>query len=130
MNASSVDIADMLVDESGLGLTIGTNLFVGEEPAKPDDCVTIFDTQGFPPYLGLTEQGYYYPSVQIRVRSNVYRTGYTLMNDIMVSLHGRAQETRNGTLYSVIYASGDPGLLGWDENHRCWFITNFNLQRR
>ncbi|KKL64285.1 hypothetical protein LCGC14_2166530, partial [marine sediment metagenome] len=45
-------------------------------------------------------------------------------------LHGKAGETWNATLYTVIYCSSGPALLDWDENNRPRFIINFNLQRR
>lgn len=132
MNAPSVDIREMIeeYDSSGLGLNFAEDLFIGKEPAKPDNCVTIFDTYGFPPYMGLTTTGYEYPSVQIRVRNRNYVDGWNLTQDIMTALHGRAQETWNGTLYSVIYCSSGPALLDWDDNGNVRFIVNFNIQRR
>ena len=130
MNAPSIDIAEMLEAVSSLGLTLGVNLFIGSEPVKPNETVTIYDTYGSPPQLTLDVQDYYYPSIQIRVRAQDYVTGWNLVNSIMLALHGRAQETWNGTLYSVIFCSSGPAHLDWDENRRPRFIVNFNLQRR
>jgi hypothetical protein len=130
MNASSVDIADMLEAEVILGLTHAFNLHIGKEPAKPDNCITVFDTPGYPPALGLKEQGYEYPSVQIRVRNRKYMEGWQTIQDIMSLLHGKSQQEASGTLYSVIYCSSGPALLDWDDNGNVRFIINFNLQRR
>jgi len=131
MNAQSEDIKDMLVADSSLGLIFATNLFIGLEPATPDETVTLFDTMGLPEQLTLTPgEIYEYPSIQIRVRSNDYTVGWALTNDIKTSLHGRAQETWNGTLYSVIFAMGSVAFLDWDDSDRARFIINFNLQRR
>ena len=134
MNASSVDIKEMLEDfgdSSGISVTFGSNLFIGLEPDKPDNCVTIFDTPSMTPQLTLEGTAQYeYPSVQIRVRNNNYVTGWALINDIKNALHGRAQETWNSTLYSVIYVSSGPAMLDWDENGRVRFILNLNIQRR
>jgi len=131
MNSSSEDIKDMLVAESALGLIFGTNLFIGREPSNPVNCVTIFDTPGFPPQLTFNKEEFYeYPSIQIRVRNNHYETGWAIISDIMLSLHGRAQETWNGTLYSLIQCSGGLALLDWDENNKVRFVVNFNIQRR
>lgn len=131
MNAASVDIKDMLEADSGLALTFATDLFIGKEPPEPDNCVTIFDTPGFPPQLTFAKgENYYFPSVQIRVRNREYLEGWDLANDIKIYLHGRAQETWNGTLYSVIYASSEVALFDWDEKLRVRFIVNFNIQRR
>lgn len=131
MNAPSEDIKDMLeAESSSLGLTFATNLFIGKEPMLPKNCVTIFDTPGFPSYLGLNTVGYEYPSIQIRVRNSGYINGWNLANDIKNLLHGKKQETWNGTLYTVIICSSGPALLDWDDNNNARFIINFNLQRR
>ena len=138
MNASSVDVRHMLeagLDDSdssgtGLGLVYGTSLFIGKEPATPINSVTIFDTPGFAPALGLTSQGYEYPSIQIRVRNKKYIDGWNIIEGIKNSLHGRSQQQWNGTLYSVIYCSSGPALLDWDDNGNCRLVCNFNLQRR
>jgi len=131
MNSSSEDIKDMLEAESSLGLTFGTNLFIGREPSKPDNCVTIFDTMGRSPQLTLNKEEYYeYPSIQIRVKNNKYDEGWTEINNIMLSLHGRAHETWNETVYSLIQCIGGIAFLDWTENNRSRFVVNFNIQRR
>lgn len=136
MDAPSIDIVAILTDESSidsnadLGLTFAVNLFVGREPTKPDLCVTIFDTHGLPTGMSLDSVGFDHPSVQIRVRAKDYQTGWALIEGIKSSLHGRANETWNGTYYSVIYCTSGPALLDWDDNGRCRFIVNFNINRR
>lgn len=130
MNAASIDIVDMLEAESSLGLIFTTNLFVGKEPTTPANTVTIFDTTSIPPQLALSSQGYEYPSVQIRVRSTSFQTGWDLIESIKSILHGKGQETWNGTLYTVIYCASGPALLDWDENSRARIIMNINIQRR
>ena len=130
MNAPSIDIKDMLEAESSLGLVFAKNLFVGMEPTTPRDCVTIFDTPGFPPQLVNDNAKYERPSIQIRVRNENYLDGWALIDDIKDLLHGRAQETWNNVLYTIIYCSSGPALLDWDDNNNCRFIINFNIQRR
>jgi hypothetical protein len=131
MNASSVDIAEILQEESALGLTLATNLYIGKEPnPEPANCVIIFDTYGQTPQLNLTDQGYEYPSIQIRVRNVSYVTGWNMIESIKLLLHGMGQVTYNGAYYSMISCAYGPGLLDWDENSRARFICNFNLQRR
>jgi hypothetical protein len=131
MNAQSEDIKDILEAESSLGLTFATDLFIGKEPDSPDDTVTIFDTMGFPDDMTYdATEIYERPSIQIRVRSNDYMTGMALAKDIKDSLHGRGNETWNGTLYAVIRSVGGPALMDWDVSDRARFIINFNLQRR
>lgn len=130
MNPASVDIKDMLKDDSSLELTFGTNLFIGREPSSPDNCVTVFDTPGAPPLLTFARgENYYYPSVLIRVRNRSYQDGWTLINDIKVLLHAKNHETWNETNYGIIICSGDPAFFDWDETGRARFIANFNIQR-
>ena len=138
MNSPSEDIKNMLVADTALGLifdpTKVNNLFIAVEPTAPKNCVTIFDTSGRPPQITLggkkAEENYYYPSIQIRVRNTGYVAGWALIQNIRTSLHGRAQETWNGTLYSAIICSSGPAFLDWDENNRVRFVINFNIQRR
>jgi hypothetical protein len=130
MHLTSEDIKDMLEAESALGLVVGTNLFIGREPAFPNDCVTILDTYSSPPQLTFDNAPYYYTTVMIKVRGTDYRTTGELAQSIMEALHGRAGETWNATLYTVIKAQGSPALLDWDDNGRCKFVINFNTQRR
>lgn len=131
MSAPSVDIKDMIEAESSLGLTFATDLFIGREPLSPDDCVTIFDTPGFPPDLTLNKTEIYNrPSIQIRVRDRSYTTGWNLINNLKVFLHGLAHETWNSSYYSLIECSIEPAHLEWDKHDRAVFVTTFDIQRR
>lgn len=133
MNPASDDIREMLEAESSLGLTFAVNLFVGKEPAHPDNCVTIFDTPGGPPSLTLEgkEGGImHFPSVQIRVRDNSYLNGWGLGQEIHEILHGIHGEVWNGVLYSIIQSTGAPFLLDWDGKDRARFVCTYKIQRR
>ncbi len=131
MGPTSVDVKDMLEAESSLGLTFATDLFVGKEPDLPDNCITIFDTPGSPPDLNYdSDNKYFHPSVQIRIRNNHYLNGWNLAQDIVDLLHNRAHETWNGSNYTVIACLGDPMLLDWDQSGRCRFVVNFDFQRQ
>lgn len=130
MNSVSADFKDMLVADSSLNFTFAKNLFIGRVPPSPKECVVLLDTYGAPPYLGLCEVGYEYPAIQIKVRSINYQSGYTLIESIKDSLHGRNHEIWNGTLYTVIACSSGPTLLEWDDIGLVYFFINFNLQRR
>ena len=130
MNSPAYDIKDILVADTSLGLTFGTNLFINKEPAKPDNTVTIYDYYGGVHNFTMDKQTYEYPSIQIRVRNVKQRNAWSIIYDIYTSLHGRAHETWNGSIYEVIYASSGPALLDWDDNDRCRLIINFNVQRK
>lgn len=130
MNPSSQDIKDLLVAESDLALTYATNLFIGMEPANPINTVTIFDYAGEPPQLAMTDQGYEFPSIQVRVRNADYMAGWSIIEAIKNRLHGANQEVWNNTLYTAIYCGSGPVLLDRDEKNRARFIVNFKIQRR
>ena len=130
MQSPSNDIKDMLVADSSLGLIYANNLFIGKEPAKPRSCVTIYDTTGYPPSLTLDKQFYQKPSIQIRVRNEDYLEGMDLAQEILLSLHSRAGETWNESLYTIIYCTSGPALLDWDDNNNPRFFINFEIQRR
>jgi len=129
MQSPSVDIKDMLIAES-IGLTLGQNLFIGKEKTDPDDIVVIYDIYGGMPDLTMDQRTYERPSVQIKVRTRDYEAGWTLINDIYLSLHGRAHETWNDAIYELIMAVMNPTHFDWDDRGRARFIVNFNLQRK
>jgi hypothetical protein len=135
MNATSRDIVDMLEaygDSSGISLDLrfADNLHVGKEPSTPIKCVTIYDTGGPGPDLGFTTKDYCRPSFQIRVRHSKYLEAMSIAEEIKTALHGKAQETWNGTLYTVILCTSDPALLEYDENGNAKVVINFSAQRR
>jgi len=130
MNATSIDIKDMLQDNLTLGLIFGTNLFVGYEPNKPDSCVTIYDTPGFPCGLAMDgDTGYEYPAVQISIRSSDYVEGFNMAQSIKEFLHGTNHTIRNNAQYQVMNCMCAPFMLNRDENRRVRFVVNFDIQR-
>jgi len=120
----------MLEDDSGLGLTFATNLFIGREPSSPNNCATLFDTPGRGQALGTHDFDYFYPSIQVRVRDENYLDGWDRINQIRETLHHRPREVWNGSQYEMVACVIEPALLDWDENDRARFVTTFNLQRR
>lgn len=134
MNITSIDIKDMLEADQTLGLSFGENLFIGREPSSPNESIVIFDTPSRPPQqtLGtkLDAENYYFESIQIRARGVNYEDTWKTIQDIMTSLHSRANEVWNDTLYTIIICSSGPAMLDWDDNNRVRFIINFEIQRR
>lgn len=128
-NPVSLDIANLLEEEAGLGLIFATNLFIGSEPETPSNTVTIFDTPGRPAqYFYDTTLEYYYPSIQVRVRNSNYVTGWILMNSIKDFLHNKSHFVQGGMSYQSVECSIEPSFLGFDENRRSWFVATFDLQ--
>lgn len=130
MNTPSEDIKDMLEGESSFGLAFPTNLGIGREPARPLDYVTIFDIPGGERELTIqNDVQYHRPSIQIRVRNIDYLTGYALILAIVDFLHGKNNETWNGTRYLSIACVIEPAPLDWQQN-AARFVTTLNIQRR
>lgn len=129
MNAPSEDIKDFIEDEgSALGLVFATNLFVGEMPETPNECVAVFDGPGEAP-----EHDYEYrrPSVQVRVRAEKgeQQAGWTLANEIYEILKAQHNVSKNSTQYVGIWADSDILALGKDANGRFLFSMNFSIHR-
>lgn len=137
MNAVSYDIRDMLVEASKssettfpLELIFGQNLFIGHEPAQPDETVTIFDTPAPPPGLTIDPgEAYEYGSVQIRVRARNYTDGWLMADIIKQYFLSLSRVTGTNCLYTVIYAASIPAFLEWDDNSRCKFVISIETQR-
>lgn len=135
MNSPADDIKEILLsagDSSEFSFDLGDDLHVGVQPAISNNtrCVSILDSPGYAPYMGLTSVGYEYPAIQITIRHIKYLDGYNLANSIKDYLHGRANETRNGSLYTLIKCAGNPAFLGQDDRGCFLFVINFNLQRK
>ncbi|MCK9429646.1 MAG: minor capsid protein [Candidatus Omnitrophica bacterium] len=132
MNASAVDIKQIIeyyyAEDSYVGDLYP--IFIGKEPASPVNTISIFETMGYHQLTFNKCEIYEYPSIQIRIRSSSYLEGWQMIADIKEILHGRASETWNGTLYTLIRCAGGPALLDFDKDQRVRFICNFNIQRR
>ena len=132
------DVATRL-EASGLGLTIGTNLFKSIVPDSPDVASSIFEyggtgpikTMANAPGQAVAEQ----PSFQIQCRgarenvtSSAYSTARILANNIMKSLDGYTG-TINATKYFWIEAISSPYFLKRDENGRPYIAIDFDCQK-
>jgi len=129
MNSPSEAVKTLLT-QADLGLTFATNLFIGREPATPDNCVTIFDTPGGPPtvfYNNLLKVSY--PSIQIRIRNSSYSAGWELAKKIKDLLHNQGNIRINNDDYLLIKCTQEPALLDWDESNRARFVVSFDLIR-
>jgi hypothetical protein len=129
MNATSIDIKDMLDDDSSLGLTFATDLFVGEIPAEATGmAVCVYDSGGYPPNLTYV---YEYPAVQIKVLSakGDYEGGHELAQACRDALIALSNTTINSARYILIKCSSDIIHLGLDKNRRNIFTVNFELHR-
>lgn len=138
MDTPSKNIKDMLVAASALSLVAGTNLFIGREPIKPNNTVTILDTAGTGASLDFDKNDpndpndndrYEYAEIQIRIRNTSYETGMNLARKIISLLHNRGNEVINQTKVTLIQSVDSPFLLDWDDNNRARIVTNFEVQQ-
>jgi hypothetical protein len=126
INPPSTDIVAMLEDSSsGLGLVLGTDLFINGKPTSPSNLVVVFDTGG----MGQLRYGMERPNVQLLVRNTSYRTGYALAKDIKYFLHEKVNEIWNTARYIQILARTEINYLGKDSQNRFEFSLNFMIIR-
>ena len=129
MNPASEDLKDFIeLSSTGLDFTFGTNMFIGDMPDKPDNCITLYDTGGPAPQANYD---YYKPTVQILIRGDIqgYQNAWDQANSLSNALHGVAGETVNSTYYSQILASSDLMFVGKDDSNRPIFSINFEIHR-
>lgn len=129
MKSPADDIMSML-EGASLGLELSKNMFVGFEPARPDNTVTLYDTVGRPPLLTLDNKKYEYGGVQVRVRNRSYVQAMKQAYEIKDYLHGKYNVEAGDFLYTLVRCNTPPSLMAWDENQRAIIVINFETQRR
>ncbi len=113
-------------------LTLGTNLFLGREPADPDTCVTLYETGGraAEDFFGDgTVPAMERPSVQMRVRASGYSTASALAGDVWQALTKVSNDTLSGTLYQRVMPLQSPFAFDRDDRDRMVFVANFTVLR-
>lgn len=110
-------------------LVKGKNLFVGNAPSSPANCVIIYDTGGAAPYQEIPID---HPTVQIlcRGKKNEYvKTKETAMD--IYNLINRKQNTIIDTVDTLfIQAIQTPQSLGLKEKDRWEVSTNYLFKLR
>jgi len=126
VNSPAYDLANILASSAvGLG-SLGVDLFVGREPATPNNCSTAFDTGGFDPDTGADYQR---PTVQFLVRNIAYNEGWAQANAIRNALHGLYGVVEDGARYIGVWAMGEASHIGYDDNNRALFSVNVRIHR-
>lgn len=113
-------------------LTLGTNLFLGREPADPDTCVTLYETGGRPAddFFGDgTAPALERPGLQVRVRASGYSTAAALAGDVWQALAKVSNDTLSGTLYQRVMPLQSPFAFDRDDRDRMVFAANFDVIR-
>jgi hypothetical protein len=120
------DIADHLED-LGHGV-FGATIFVGEEPASPNNCITVYDTGGGSNVVPDIEL--YQPTIQVRVRNTSYAAGHLLQEQIRDSLVLPLDFEINESHYIGVWVQSDIMSLGRDQTNRNIFTANYRLERQ
>jgi hypothetical protein len=127
MNDVATEIATYLEDES-IG-TIGTDLFVGDQPDSSDNVISVFNTGGYQPdkYLPTAK-----PTVEVLVRNKSYASCASKIQDVVDLLHNQYNVTlvSGGNYYFYIRLVAEPSSLGRDEKGRQEFSANFEIKIR
>lgn len=109
--------------------TVGTDLFMGFLPDKPDNLVALFEYAGDPMEMTMGSGGSVLerPGLQVRVRNTSYSAAKTKIEDVVDELHGLANETLSNKTYLLIKANQSPESLGLDASFRSEFVVNFSV---
>jgi hypothetical protein len=121
------DIASYLASE-GIGV-VGTDLFKGQIPDSPDNCVAIFEYAGQRPETTHDNATFEHPGLQVRVRNLNYANGRQKIHDVFEVLHGLCNTNLSSTFYLSIFAIQSPESIGRDENDRVEFVQNFAVTK-
>jgi hypothetical protein len=130
MHSPSKDIT-RLIQQNLLGLS-GNSLFIGKEPAQPNNCITVYDMGG-----GVQDAKFAVDEdfVQIRVRDVNYTTGYDKMSAIKLlleGLNGFADVSVEPVSSEIvgIWVESQIAFLKSDENGRNIFTMTLKIVRK
>ncbi len=119
------DLGDYLETQS-LGV-VNTDIFLGNQPDKPDNCVTLFEYSGDPPDHS-RDSRIDRPGLQVIARNTSYVDGRQKLQQIQNLIDGLNGVTINGTRYISIFANQSPMPLGKDESGRMEWSQNYSVR--
>jgi hypothetical protein len=125
------EIADKLAT-LGLG-TVGTDIFIGVIPERPDAVTAVFETGGEPPEFGFGTPGLKYetPSVQIICRGarGDYATPRARIQLAYLGLPQVQGTTLGSTYYHMIKPIQTPFELRRDDDARVLMVVNVKCEK-
>lgn len=129
---TAADLASILA-AGGLGLSIGTNLFLGpdiedDDAVVPDVACFVLQTGGDAPvsYVGGGRKTYRANTCQVRIRSarESFQSGHVLALGALDALH-----LANAAPYVLIEVEeGSPSYVGTDGSDRHWWSFTVNAE--
>ena len=99
------------------------NIFIGERPSKPIDCITFYDTPGRAPRKDKTAD----KTFQVITRNNSYPLGIGKAVEVHNVLRELYQFWLSDTWVIKLEAQNEPGHIGRDENGNHLFSSNYNI---
>lgn len=117
----AMDIAALIRDSES-----GWTVYEGNEAPSPDNAVTVYDTGGG---QANADGPLYDPTIQVRVRSLSYATGYTKALAIRDLLMIRTARIIGSWHYTGFWLISDVAKIGRDDIDRELFTVNFRLMR-
>lgn len=120
------EIGDYLATSPAPDLgTVATDIFIGELPPDPDNCIAIFGLPGS--VIGDQREvpSLQFPRFQVIVRNKDYDLGAAKLQDVRTKLHG-LYGVDTGT-YRMLrcHAEQEGGPIGSDDQNRFEFSINF-----
>jgi hypothetical protein len=107
--------------------TLGTDIFLGKMPNKPDVCIGVYENEGGMPEFTMGATLLDNPAIQIIVRAGVedYPTARDKVQAIRLSLAQVANTTLSGVTVLRIAPTGSVLPMGDDTNDRPHVSANF-----
>lgn len=105
-----------------LGAETGEAIFVSYEPEEPSEIITVYDTGGENP--DTFDQDLLRNTIQIRVKSDNYLTGYEKQKNIRLNL---LADTNPVSGIIRAFQIGSINSLGTDDKERFILTTNYSL---
>ena len=130
MNATTIDIKDLISNSGMFSYVYGVDLHIARMPTKPDNCIVLYDIAGAMPDLSLSGQRYNREAVQIIIRDQDYSEGMRKAWEIHNYLQGVHNVVINDIHYTLIRSIMTPHQYDWDENNRVLILFSIETQRR
>lgn len=118
----------LLVDMKSLLTSVSDDIFLGDLPDTPDDCLALYQTGGQDAVHSLgasVDETHETPTFQVRIRNTTYATANTQAESVKDLIDGLVNQTINSNLYISIFMQGDINSLGRDDRNRINLTVNF-----
>lgn len=127
---ATVDFLSQLADylqAQGVG-TPGTDIFVGKQPATPDNCITLVGVYGGTPNVTIPDL--MFPRFQVIVRNTDFEVGSTKLRAVRTALHDMIAMSLTNFFVYYIHADQEGFPIGEDDKGRAEFSINFAAEIR